>query len=186
MNQSIVITRYARALVKYVTETGDGAVVCSEAETLVKAIHSVPDLSRMVTASDDVVSPFDKKKLLQGALGNKMSSELSRFLTLLNRKGRMDLVEDILRDFIGLYYKSAGKRVVQLVVAVEPTERLLQRVRDLIKDKTGDDAIINVTVDPDIIGGFVLDFDDYLLDASARRALDRIKEQFIEQNRRII
>lgn len=186
MNQSIVITRYARALVKYVTETGDGAVVCSEAEALIKALHSIPDLSRMVRASDDVASPFEKKKLLQGALGGRMSNELSRFLTLLNRKGRMDLVGDILRDFTDLYYRSVGKRVVQLVVAVEPSEHLIRRVRALIKDKTGVDAVISVTVDPDIIGGFVLDFDDYLLDASARGALDRIKEQFIEQNRRII
>ena len=31
MNRSIVITRYATALVKYVRETGQGEIVCSEA-----------------------------------------------------------------------------------------------------------------------------------------------------------
>ena len=38
MNRSIVITRYATALVKYVRETGQGETVCSEAETLMRAI----------------------------------------------------------------------------------------------------------------------------------------------------
>ena len=108
MNRSIVITRYATALVKYARESGQGETVCSEAEALEYALHTQPDLRRMVAAADDVVSPFDKKKLLQTALGNKMSPELSRFLTLLNQNGRMPLVEDILRIFVDYYHHSVG------------------------------------------------------------------------------
>lgn len=186
MNRSIVITRYALALVKYCRETGQGEVVCSEAEALEKALHTVPELRRMVTAADDVVSPFDKKKLLQTALGNRMSQELSRFLTLLNKNGRMDLVEDILRDFVTIYRRGIGIRKAHLVTATEPSERLLQRLKALVKQKTGDDVIIEVEVDPSIIGGFVFDIDEYLLDASIKHQLDQIRQQFIEKNRRII
>lgn len=186
MNRSIVITRYATALVKYCRETGQGEVVCSEAEALEKALHTVPELRRMVTAADDVVSPFDKKKLLQTALGNRMSPELSRFLTLLNKNGRMDLVEDILRDFVTIYRRGIGIRKAHLVTATEPSERLLQRLKALVKQKTGDDVIIEVEVDPSIIGGFVFDIDEYLLDASIKHQLDQIRQQFIEKNRRII
>ena len=186
MNRSIVITRYALALVKYCRETGQGEVVCSEAEALEKALYTVPELRRMVTAADDVVSPFDKKKLLQTALGNRMSQELSRFLTLLNKNGRMDLVEDILRDFVTIYRRGIGIRKAHLVTATEPSERLLQRLKALVKQKTGDDVIIEVEVDPSIIGGFVFDIDEYLLDASIKHQLDQIRQQFIEKNRRII
>ena len=186
MNRSIVITRYALALVKYCRETGQGEVVCSEAEALEKALHTVPELRRMVTAADDVVSPFDKKKLLQTALGNRMSPELSRFLTLLNKNGRMDLVEDILRDFVTIYRRGIGIRKAHLVTATEPSEHLLQRLKALVKQKTGDDVIIEVEVDPSIIGGFVFDIDEYLLDASIKHQLDQIRQQFIEKNRRII
>ncbi len=186
MNRSIVITRYALALVKYCRETGQGEVVCSEAEALEKALHTVPELRRMVTAADDVVSPFDKKKLLQTALGNRMSQELSRFLTLLNKNSRMDLVEDILRDFVIIYRRGIGIRKAHLVTATEPSERLLQRLKALVKQKTGDDVIIEVEVDPSIIGGFVFDIDEYLLDASIKHQLDQIRQQFIEKNRRII
>ena len=146
MNRSIVITRYALALVRYVRETGQGDIVCSEAETLVNALYKVPDLRRMVTAADDVVGPFKKKKLLQTALGNQISPELSRFFTLLNQRGRMALVEDILRDFITIYRRSIGIRKAHLVTVNEPSERLLQRLRALVKQKTGDDVIIEVSV----------------------------------------
>ena len=186
MNRSIVITRYARALVKYVQDSGHGAIVVSEAQVLVRAIHAIPELRRMITAADDVVSPFDKKKLLQSALGNRMSQELSRFLTLLNRNDRMDLVEEILRDYIDLYHRSIGIRKAHLTTVEEPSERLLQRLKALVKQKTGDDVIIEVDVDPSLIGGFVFDIDDYLLDASVKRQLELIREQFIERNRRII
>lgn len=186
MNRSIVITRYALALVRYVRETGQGDIVCSEAETLVNALYKVPDLRRMVTAADDVVGPFEKKKLLQTAMGNQISPELSRFLTLLNQRGRMALVEDILRDFITIYRRSIGIRKAHLVTVNEPSERLLQRLRALVKQKTGDDVIIEVSVDPSIVGGFVFDLDEYLMDASVKHQLDLIREEFIERNRRII
>ena len=186
MNRSIVITRYAVALMKYARETGHGDIVVSEADVLLKALREVPDLQRMMTTSDDVVSPFDKKKLLQSALGSPMSQELSRFLTLLNQNGRMDLVQEVLRDFVNLYHRSTGVRRARLTVVQEPSERMLLRLRDLVKQKTGDDAVIEVEVDPSLIGGFVFDIDDYLLDASVKRQLDLIREQFIERNRRII
>ena len=186
MNRSLVITRYARALVKYVRETGRGDIVCSEAETLEKALEALPDLRRMMEADGDVVSAFDKKKLLQSALPGQISPELSRFLTLLNRNNRMDLVADILRDFVDMYHRSVGIRKVHLTCMSEPSERLLQRLRALVKQKTGDDVIIEVDIDPSLIGGFVFDIDDYLLDASVKRQIDIIRNQFIERNRRII
>ena len=186
MNRAIVITRYARALVRYVRDNGHGDIVCSEARLLLAALNSVPDLLRMVEAAGDVVSDFDKKKLLQSALGNRMSPDLSRFLTLLNKNGRMELVQDILRDFVDMYHRSVGIRKAHLTTVSEPSERLLQRLKALVKSKTGDDVIIEVDVDPSLVGGFVFDIDDYLLDASVKRQLDLIREQFIERNRRII
>jgi len=186
VNRSLVITRYSRALVKYVRETGRGDIVCSEAETLLKALDALPDLRRMMEAEGDVVSSFDKKKLLQSALPGQISPELSRFLTLLNKNGRMNMVQDILRDFVDMYHRSVGVRKAHLTCVQEPSERLLQRLKDLVKEKTGDDVIIEVDVDSGLIGGFVFDIDDYLLDASVKRQLDLIRNQFIERNRRII
>ncbi len=186
MNRSIVITRYATALVKYAQESGKGATVCSEAETLGRTLHAQPDLRRMVAAADDVVSPAEKEKLLKSALGNQVSAELGRFLSLLNQNGRMPLVEDILRVFVDAYHHSTGIVKAHLTTVSEPSDRLLQRLKDLVKQKTGDDVIIDVEVDPSIVGGFVFDIETYMMDASVKRQLELIREQFIEKNRRII
>ncbi len=98
----------------------------------------------------------------------------------------MALAEEILRDFVDLYRRSVGIRKAHLVTVGEPSERLLQRLKDLVREKTGDDVIIEREVDPSLIGGFVFDIDNYLMDASIKRQLEMIRQQFIEKNRRII
>ena len=48
------------------------------------------------------------------------------------------------------------------------------------------DALLGRVVDPDLIGGFVFDIDDAIIDKSVARKLELIKLQFIEKNRRIV
>ena len=140
----------------------------------------------MVTAADDVVSALRQEKTAAERPGQPDVAGTEPFLTLLNQNGRMELVQDILRDFVDMYHRSIGIRKAHLTTVSEPSERLLQRLKALVKQKTGDDVIIEVDVDPSLVGGFVFDIDDYLLDASVKRQLDLIREQFIERNRRII
>ena len=185
MNDSIIRTRYADALVKYVRETGNGESVCAQAERLALVLAEVPDLSRMIAAKD-VVSRAKKRGLLQAALGEPMAPELDRFVDLLIANGRIGALRMILLDFKDRYQRSLGLRKARLKVAVPPPEELLVRLKALVKERTGDEAVIEVEVDPDLIGGFVFDIDDALIDKRVARKLELIRLQFIEKNRRIV
>ena len=185
MNDSIIRTRYADALVKYVRETGNGESVCAQAEKLAHVLGEVPDLPRMIAARD-VVSAAKKRELLHAALGEPMAPELDRFIDLLLENGRIGALRFILLDFGERYRRSIGIRKAHLKVAVPPSEDLLARLRALVKERTGDEAVIEVVVDPDLIGGFVFDIDDALIDKSVARKLELIRLQFIEKNRRIV
>ncbi len=70
----------------------------------------------------------------------------------------------------------------------EPAEppTLESRLRALIKEKTGCGLILKTEVNPSLIGGFVFEVEDTVLDASVSRQLDIIRRQFIEKNRRIV
>ena len=185
MNDSIIRTRYADALVKYVRETGNGDSVCAQAEKLAHVLGEVPDLSRMIAAKD-VVSDAKKRELLQTALGEPMQPELSRFIDLLLSNGRVRTLRFLLLDFAERYRRSKGIRRARLKVAVPPSEELLTRLAALVKERTGDEAQIEVEVDPSLIGGFVFDIDDAIIDKSVARKLELIKRQFIEKNRRLV
>ena len=152
MNDSIIRTRYADALVKYVRETGNGDSVCAQAERL----------------------------------GEPMHPELARFIDLLLSNGRIGALRFILLNFEERYRRSKGIRKAYLRVAVPPSEELLERLAALVKERTGDEAEIEVEVDPSLIGGFVFDIDDAIIDKSVAHKLELIKLQFIEKNRRIV
>jgi len=185
VNDSIIRTRYAESLVKYVRETGNGDSVCEQAERLARVIAEVPDMSRMIAAKD-VVSDAEKFSLLRTALGGKMAPELDRFIHLLMENGRIGLLPLTLRDFVDLYRRSLGFRKARLKVAVPPPDSLLERLKALVREHTGDEALIEVEVDPSLIGGFVFDIDNAMIDKSVSRQLELIRLQFIEKNRRIV
>ena len=185
MNDSIIRTRYADALVKYVQETGNGGSVCEQAERLARILGEVPDLSRMIAAKD-VVSADRKRELLRAALGEPMTPELSRFIDLLLENGRIGALRMVMLDFADRYRRSIGIRKAYLKVAVPPPAELLASLAALVKERTGDEARIEVVVDPSLIGGFVFDIDDAIIDKSVARKLELIKLQFIEKNRRIV
>ena len=185
MNVGIIRTRYAEALVKYVRETGRGAAVCSQAERLAHVLEEVPDLGRMVGAKN-VVADSEKLKLLKTALGEPMVPDLERFLCLLMRNGRIGYLHQILLDFVDRYHRDIGVRKAHLKVAVPPPDSLLVRLGNLVREHTGDQALIDVEVDPSLIGGFVFDIDDAIIDTSVARQLEVIRLQYIEKNRRIV
>lgn len=84
------------------------------------------------------------------------------------------------RQFGGL----AGPR---LVGSAEPQRLTLEsRLRDLIEKQTGCRLILKTEVNPSLIGGFVFEVEDTVLDASVSRQLDIIRRQFMEKNRRIV
>ena len=185
MNDSIIRTRYADALVKYVLETGNGESVCAQAERLAHVLGEVPDLSRMMAAKD-VVSDAKKRELLQTALGEPMAPELARFVDLLIANGRIGALRMVLLDFKDRYRRSLGLRNARLKVAVPPPEEILTQLKALVKEHSGEEAVNEVEVDPSLIGGFVFDIDDAIIDKSVARKLELIRLQFIEKNRRIV
>lgn len=63
---------------------------------------------------------------------------------------------------------------------------LESRLRELIGKETGCELLLETKVDPSLIGGFVFEVEDMILDASVSRQLDFIRRQFIEKSRRIV
>lgn len=206
MNTGIIATRYATALLKLVEETGSGELVAAQVQVIEKALAEVPDFRRAV--DDPAVAAVQKISLFEAALKDSMAQELHKFLELLIRNGRIGDVRLVLTTFVTEYYRSRHIKRARLVVAdpalldPEPTPSdpvpvegslrqpqrpaLESRLRDLVEKQTGCRLILKTEVNPSLIGGFVFEVEDTVLDASVSRQLDFIRRQFIEKNRRIV
>lgn len=206
MNTGIIATRYATALLKLVEETGSGELVAAQVQVIEKALDEVPDFRRAV--DDPAVAAVRKISLFEASLKDSMAQELHKFLELLIRNGRIGDVRLVLTTFVTEYYRSRHIKRARLVVAdsalldpeptpsdpvpVEGSLRQVQRpalesrLRDLVEKQTGCKLILKTEVNPSLIGGFVFEVEDTVLDASVSRQLDVIRHQFIEKNRRIV
>ena len=57
---------------------------------------------------------------------------------------------------------------------------------ELIGARTHENVELDARIDPDIIGGYIIELSGYRLDASVANQLKRVKQQFIARNRRIV
>lgn len=158
MNTGAISTRYAKALLKYSKENSCLEQVVSQVKAMLSDPESVP-------------SPLEPC--------------LAKFIELLVQRGRMDSLLPIFRSFIDMYHRETGIRRARLTV-VEDSQALRDKILALLEKQTGCGIILETVVDPSIVGGFVLEVDGYILDASIRHQLDTIRRQFIISNNRIV
>lgn len=158
MNSGIISSRYAKSLLRFTDETGNGEAVYTQVLQILKDPDSMPAV---------------------------LEPELQKFIQLLVRNGRIDGVKQMLTTFTRLYNTSRGRRIAHLVTAV-PAGELEIKVKSLLESRLGGEIVLDSGVDPSIIGGFVLTVDDYLLDASVSRQLEEIRRQFMDKNKRIV
>lgn len=111
-----------------------------------------------------------------------LEPDIEKFVALLVKRGRTEFLKPCLNTFIRKYREQQGIRVAHLVTAVE-APGLEERVRGLFKDC---ELEFDRSIDPSIIGGFVLTVDDVRIDASVSRQLETIRREFVEKNLRIV
>ncbi|MDI9551433.1 MAG: F0F1 ATP synthase subunit delta [Bacteroidota bacterium] len=192
MNTGIIASRYARALLRRVEETGNGETVLRQVKVLGQALDALPEF-RDVVAERMGVTYSQKMKLFQAALvptaadapREPLAPELCVFLEVLMRNDRIGDVRLIFHSFESAYHRARGLKKGTLRVVL-PSPDLESRLRQFVESRTGCRLLLKTEVDPSLIGGFVFEIEDLLLDASVRHQLEIIRNQFVERNRRIV
>jgi len=184
MNTGIISSRYAKALFKLSEDTGSSDEVAAQVKIIMNTLQLLPKMQRAL--DDPAISDTQKITLCQSSLnGEALCPSLKKFITLLLKNGRTENIRFIFHDFLSLYYKSKNIKICRLVTAVESKE-LEDKITKLLAEATGSQILMETVVNQDIIGGFIIEVDDYLLDASVSRQLEQIRNQFVQKNRRIV
>ena len=163
---------YARALFEAARDKGRLDTVREELEDLVRALDDVPELDALLEnpETDSQV----KADVLEQVLGE--ADELVRnFLRLLVEKGRAAEIREIAAEFETLVAAEEGILDVELTTASELSEDEFQKLVGRIEDASGRKVQATRNVDPNLIGGLVLQAGSMRLDASVRGRLDRLR-----------
>jgi F-type H+-transporting ATPase subunit delta len=169
---SVVHRVYARALYDAATEAGRVDAVGSELGDFAASVRDVPELRAVLR--NPQLDPRAKAAALDALTSD--SDELVRnFLRLLSEKNRIGEVEEIAREFERLVAREQGRLSVQLTTAFELSENEARGIVDQIATASGRKVEATRSVDPDLIGGIVLQAGSFRVDASVRGRLNRLR-----------
>lgn len=177
MQKSRLAAVYAKSLIDLAQELNQMETVYDDMLYL-KEIFKVSREFKNVMESP-IIASDKKEKIVSAVTEGKISDLTSRFIRLLIKKGREDKLEQILEAYKEQYNQVKGIYEVALTTATEISETAKQKFIDKLTQETNFAHVQLFTkVDPDIVGGFVLEYEDKLVDASIRRDLKDIKKQF--------
>ena len=184
MNTGLVSARYATALYDFAVETKSVEKVYGEAKMLTLMFMKMGEL-RLVL-NNPVLPLKEKRQLILNAAGGETSKTFEKFTDLLLKNGREEQVQYVMLKFIDLYRKQKNIRYGKLTTASEVDKVTEDRLISLVTDKVGGTLELEKVVDPNILGGFMLEVEDVRWDASLSGQLTRIRNEYIERNRRIV
>jgi len=174
MNSGKISIRYARALLMSANEKKVSEVVYKEMSTLAKAFEDYPALCAAM--SSPTISSDEKKELLFAVLGGKPSKESAAFFNFIISEKREDYLPSMARMFEKLYREENKIVISNLVSATELSKSAIDAIKKYISSLSGSNNIeIRSSVNPEIVGGFILDIEGKRLDASIKEQLKKLE-----------
>jgi F-type H+-transporting ATPase subunit delta len=166
--------RYATALFELALESKAVDQVQTDLKWFDALVASNADLTRLVRSP--VFSADEQIKALTAVLDKAgISGIAANFLRVVVGNRRLFAVGQMIRGFNALVARHKGEVTAQVTVAETLSDARLNDIRDALKQVTGKDVQVDVTVDPSIIGGLKVKLGSRMVDASLRTKLNSIK-----------
>ena len=175
MDIGVISTRYARALLKSATDAKLEEQVYQEMMTLAKSYSDVPVLRQ--TIDNPMLEKSKKQTLLETAVGGTPSKLMQTFIALVLKEDRENMVQFMAYSYVTLYRKQKNVIRGKLTTAARVSAQTEQKMRQMVESKTQGTVEFETEVNPDIIGGFILEYDTYRMDASVKSKLNTILNQ---------
>lgn len=168
----VISVRYARALLKSATDAKQEDKVYSEMLTLSDSYVKVPELR--LTIENPMLPQETKEALLVMAVGDNPTALTKSFIRLVLRNDRENVMQLMANSYITLYRRQKNIIRGKLTTAVPVSSETENKMRAMVESKAKGAVEFETDVDPDIIGGFILEYDTFRMDASVKSKLNAI------------
>ncbi len=173
--------RYAKSLVDLSQEKGQLENVYKDMQYMQQVSKQSREFVALIKSP--VIKADKKNAILEAVTKGKVSELTAAFNKLLVSKGRENVLPEVVNAFIDQYNAIKGINKVKLTTATEATEELKQSMIQKVKAEAGFGIVeLETKVDPSIVGGFILEFNNKKVDASILRDLNDVKKQFMRND----
>lgn len=167
---------YARALFDAAKDHDRLQPVADDLGDFVASVREVPELRALL--ENPQLEPRAKVGALEDILGG-VDVLVRNFLLLLTERGRAGQLEDTYRELERLVAAEQGQLNVELTTAFELSDDEAQRILGQIEQASGRTVVASRKVDPDLIGGLVVQAGSMRVDASVRGRLERLRHELL-------
>ena len=172
MNNGKISIRYAKALLSSAKEAKVEEKVYSEMITLESAFAQIDLLKQAMV--NPTLTKEEKIKLINTIFNNKANKLTQGFINLVIENGREDYFYRIALSFQELYRKDKNIVVTHLTTAIELDEPIIKKIVSSIEKQENSKVELRTEINPDIIGGYIIDVENKRMDASIIRQLSKL------------
>jgi F-type H+-transporting ATPase subunit delta len=175
MDIGVISMRYARALLKGSTDAKVEEQVYQEMQTLAESYVQVPELRK--TIDNPMIEKSTKTALLEAAAGGKVSDMTRNFIKLILDEGREKMTQFMANSYLTLYRQQKNIISGKLTTAVPVSSDMEKKMQKMVESRTNGTVEFSTEVNPEILGGFILEYDTYRLDTSVKSQLKNILKE---------
>lgn len=173
---SVVHRTYARSLFEAAKEAGRLSAVREQLGDFVETMRQVPELQEILR--NPQLDRRAKGAAVDAVAGDSDPLVLN-LLRLLIEKGRGGEVDQVAEEFEQLAAREEGQLNVELTTAFELSEEEARDIVAQIEQASGRTVEATRAVDPNLIGGIVLQAGSLRVDASVRGRLERLTRELV-------
>jgi len=168
--------RYARAFLETANELDLLESVREDMLLISNTFSSSPDLGLFLRSP--IVRGEKKRAALIEIFRDQIQEITSHLLSVLTRKSRERLLEEIATQFLKLYNQQKGIVDVHVVSARELSEQQKKQLIHELQASMGRNVLLETEVDPDLIGGLKVIIDDTVTDGTVKHKLNQLRDRF--------
>ena len=175
MDLGVISVRYARALLKSAIAEKQEYELYQSMQSLAESYVNVPELR--FTIDNPMLSKDKKEALLITALGKEPTELSKKFIALVLKEDRESTLQFMAASYITLYRKQKNIIRGKLITATAVDASTEDKMRKMVEQRTKGTVEFKTEVNPELIGGFILEYDTYRMDASVKTKLNNILTQ---------
>ena len=180
MRGTKLAARYAKALFDFALELNKVDEIFQDVNLIDKTFKENNELCHIINMP--IVKTDKKIAIINQIFQSQISDITSNYLKLILKKGRETQIDVICSEFVKLYKKN--KNIITLKITSVDTlpQTTIDTLVEKVKEFTQANIQVELAINPSIIGGYKLHFNDYFIDSSIKGSLDKLRKGLIDKS----
>jgi F-type H+-transporting ATPase subunit delta len=170
---SKIAAPYARALFDFSVEKNIMHQITADFQNLEIFLNENAELTEYL--NNPIVNQNAKREILTKTLDSQINTETFKFLMVLVSRDRINLLKQVIENYLKLVYETASIKMIEVSTASAFTNlqknTLIQKLKELTNAR---EIRLLITVDPSLIGGFLIKTESKVIDFTIKNQLQQL------------